>query len=248
MPCAIILPDMLYKEMKKKVGMTIMSVLFGATVGLCQNSFVATGGTATNPQGAVASISIAQPYVSMTDGGLFGMQRNYVMKVSSISTNPISDVSVELDGNVGELDLGEYFTTAGADVLEYSASSSDENVVRVALDGTQLKLTLNQEGSAVVTVMAKNSDGEQSVLSFTVTVEPPQNPTAITEVEQGMAVSVIGKTIVVSNVDGAFVAIYDVSGKCVYSCRNARSVSAAMKLPGTYVVRFGEKRQTVVVQ
>ena len=170
------------------------------------------------------------------------------MKVSSISTNPISDVSVELDGNVGELDLGEYFTTAGADVLEYSASSSDENVVRVALDGTQLKLTLNQEGSAVVTVVAKNADGEQSVLSFTVTVEPPQNPTAITEVEQGMAVSVIGKTIVVANVDGASVAIYDVSGKCVYSCRNARSVSAAMKLPGTYVVRFGEKRQTVVVQ
>ena len=78
-----------------------------------------------------------------------------------------------------------------------------------ALDGTQLKLTLNQEGSAVVTVMAKNADGEQSVLSFTVTVEPPQNPTAITEVEQGMAVSVIGKTIVVSNVDGASVAIYD---------------------------------------
>lgn len=234
--------------MKKNVVMTILSVLFCAMVGHCQNSVVVTGGTAYNSQGYAASISVGQPYVSSSDGGLFGMQRNYVMKVSSISTNPISDVFVELDGNVGELDLGEYFTTVGTEVLQYSASSSDENVVCVALNGTLLKLTLNNEGDAVVTVVAKNSDGEQSVLSFTVTVEPPRNPTGVTEIEQGMAVSVIGNTIVVANVDGASVSIYDVLGKCVYSCRNARSVSAAMKQPGTYVVLFGEKRQTVVVQ
>ena len=232
--------------MKKKVGMTILSVLLGATVGLCQNSFVATGGTATNPQGAVAGISVAQPYVSMNNGSLFGIQRAYNMKISSISTNPISDVSVELDGNVGELNLDEYFSVVGAETLKYSASSSNEDVVRVVLNDNVLVLVLNNEGSAEITVVAESSRGEQSSLSFTVAVAPKQ--TSVETVENETLVSVSGNTIEMKNVQGTSVFIYDITGKCVYSCRNATAVSASIRQPGTYVVKVGEKQQMVVVQ
>lgn len=234
--------------MKKKVGLTFLSILFGMVTGLCQNSVVVTGGTASNSQGYAAGISVGQPYVSSENGSLFGMQRNYVMKISAISTNPISDVSVALDGNVGEINLNDYFTANDAEDLQYSASSSDENVVRVALNGTKLRLMLNQQGSALVTVVAKNSADEQSVLSFTVTVEPPTNPLSINAVEQKMAVSVIGRNILVNNAGGKYVAIYDMAGKCVYSCLNAYSISAMIKIPGTYVVRFGKNSQTVIVK
>ena len=234
--------------MKKKVGLIFLFVLVGMATGICQNSVVVTGGTASNSQGYVAGISVGQPYVSSNNGSLFGMQRNYVMKISSISSNPISDVSVALDGNIGEINLNEYFTANEAEELRYSASSSDENVVRVALNGTLLRLTLNQQGSALVTVVAKNSADEQSVLSFIVTVDPPTNPLSINAVEQKNAVSVIGSTILVNNVEGKYVAIYDMAGKCVYSCQNAYSISATIKIPGTYVVRFGKNSQTVIVK
>ncbi|MBP5724494.1 MAG: hypothetical protein J6X18_13105, partial [Bacteroidales bacterium] len=177
----------------------------------------------------------------------FGIQRNYVVKFTSITTNPILDVEVELNGNVGDLNLDEYFIEKAGETLTYTASSSDENVVRATVDGNTLRLVLQNEGTAVITVVATNSKGEQSSLSYTVSVAP-RDPTAVDAVDGETTISVIGKTVAVRNLQGAAIAIYDVMGRCVYSCKSAENVSATISLSGTYVVKAGKKQQTIVIQ
>ncbi|MBP5723550.1 MAG: hypothetical protein J6X18_08275, partial [Bacteroidales bacterium] len=103
--------------MKERLCVLATALLMGALAGFCQGSLVATGGTARNAQGATAGISIGQPYVSNGDGSLFGIQRNYVVKFTSITTNPILDVEVELNGNVGDLNLDEYFIEKAGETL-----------------------------------------------------------------------------------------------------------------------------------
>ena len=233
--------------MKERLCVLATALLMGALAGFCQSSLVATGGTARNAQGATAGISIGQPYVSNGDGSLFGIQRNYVVKFTSITTNPILDVEVELNGNVGDLNLDEYFIAKAGETLTYTASSSDENVVRATVDGNTLRLVLQNEGTAVITVVATNSKGEQSSLSYTVSVAP-RDPTAVDAVDGETIISVIGKTVAVRNLQGAPIAIYDVMGRCVYSCKSAENVSATISLSGTYVVKAGKKQQTIVIQ
>jgi hypothetical protein len=73
-------------------------------------------------------------------------------------------------------------------------------------------------------------------------------PTTIQDVLDDVKIMVKGRTIYISNVHERPVAIYDITGKRIYICRNAESIETMVKTVGTYIVMVGEFRQSVVIK
>ncbi|MCQ2959864.1 MAG: hypothetical protein MJ198_06725 [Bacteroidales bacterium] len=233
------------------------------------------------------------------------------------------------DGEAGNVNLGDYFVTDSK--LDYSATSTDDAIVKPVLDGMNLTFVLGKPGTVTITVVATNVKGEKTTLSFSITVEgdedvPPivyenpkerlvalygkattllnsttvgtnpgnyslteyialydlnqkaqamltssagddeitalcdqlekamndytdsQIPTAIGEIANEPMISVVGYTVYISNMNGEPCAVYDISGKCVYSCRDMQNAMVTMRTVGTYIVKIGNKQQNVVIK
>lgn len=79
------------------------------------------------------------------------------------------------DGDTTNIDLSSLFSGAEGDTLTYAAHSSDESLLAVSVDGTDLVLLPNDEsvgGEATVTVTATDSDGTTATLSLVVSIDP----------------------------------------------------------------------------
>ena len=76
------------------------------------------------------------------------------------------------------------FTDPDDDALSYSATTSDDNVVRVAISGATLSVIPVGDGTTTVTVTATDSAGLKATLAFPVTVErlPPRQHNIILRV------------------------------------------------------------------
>lgn len=81
-------------------------------------------------------------------------------------------------GKTKTVALGSYFTDPDGDALEYSASSSDPEVVTASTSGGVLTLAGVARGTAAVTVTATDPDGGNVSHSFPVTV-PNRAPEAV---------------------------------------------------------------------
>ena len=75
--------------------------------------------------------------------------------------------------------VSNYFSDENNDTLNYSANSSDNNIVKAGISGTQIVITAIGVGSATITITA--SDGEfNTTQTFTVSITAPNRaPTAI---------------------------------------------------------------------
>ena len=71
-----------------------------------------------------------------------------------------------------DLDHVGVFEDPDGDVLTYSAVSSVDSVLVVAVDGSEMTLTAGSAGRTEVTVMATDPEGASAEQSFTVTVTP----------------------------------------------------------------------------
>ena len=78
--------------------------------------------------------------------------------------------ALEEGGDSLELDLTGYFRDADGDALRYTATSSDEEAVRVTVSGARLTLDPVVYGSATVTVTASDPAGLTASLRFGVSV------------------------------------------------------------------------------
>jgi len=89
-----------------------------------------------------------------------------------VVTNRIQDQSGTVGGTRIQIDLRGYFIDPDGDQLLFDVVSSDEEVVTVALDGTDIYITLKAPGTTMVTVRATDGKGGTVSQSFTVTVQP----------------------------------------------------------------------------
>ncbi len=82
----------------------------------------------------------------------------------------IPDQTLEEGGGTATVDLTPYFTDVDGDALSYTAVSSDESAVTVAVVGATLTLSPVVTGTATVTVTAADPDGLTAVQTFGVSV------------------------------------------------------------------------------
>ena len=78
---------------------------------------------------------------------------------------------VRLGGSV-LVDLSPVFSDPNGDRLRYSASSSNEAVATVAIEGTGVRIAAQTEGQATIMVKARDPWGLEATQAFGLTVEP----------------------------------------------------------------------------
>ena len=82
---------------------------------------------------------------------------------------------VRLGGSV-LVDLSPVFSDPNGDRLSYSASSSNEAVATVSVEGTGVRIAAQTEGQATIMVKARDPWGLEATQAFGLTVEPKNPP------------------------------------------------------------------------
>jgi len=127
--------------------------------------------------------------VTATDpSGLSATQR-FTVTVTAANQAPravgsIPDQTLTEDGSSRTLDVERYFEDPDGDALTYRASSSRTSVVRVTVSGSELTLDPRNDGTATITVTARDPAGLRAIQTFRVTVAPeaPSGNTVLYEV------------------------------------------------------------------
>ncbi len=86
-----------------------------------------------------------------------------------VRVGKILDQSLE-EGDRMRINGSSYFSDPDDDELSFSAASSDAAVVSAKVSGSEVTLSAGAEGSATVTITAKDPDGLSAASNFTVTV------------------------------------------------------------------------------
>ena len=89
-----------------------------------------------------------------------------------------------IEGETVSVNVSSNFSDPDGDALTYSASSSNPGVVRASMSGSVLTLNGASEGSATVSVTARDPGGLAATLSTTATVEPGNRPPETVETLQ----------------------------------------------------------------
>ena len=121
--------------------------------------------------------------VTATDPGGLSATQTFEVTVSSENRAPvplgsIRDRTIALDRNHVRVTFAENFADPDGDDLRFRASSSDEDVVRPFVEGTDVILVPQDVGRATVSVTATDPDGLSAVQRFQVTIyrQPPRVP------------------------------------------------------------------------
>ena len=174
--------------------------------------------TASSGDEAVATVSVAADQSSLTvnaqargtatvtvtaadgNGGTVEDAFTVTVKAAPDVASDIADVTGLEAGSTQEVSLSGVFTDADGDALSVSASSSDEGkaTVSVSSDGSTLTLTGVAEGTATITVIAQDSDGNPVMDDFAVTVvaQQQQQPSEPANEAPTVSASIADATIV----------------------------------------------------
>ena len=154
--------------------------------------------TAASSNEAVATVSVASDQSALTvtakgrgtatitvtandgKGGAVEDEFTVTVKAGPTVASAIGDVSGLEAEATREVSLSGVFSDADSDALTITAASSDKAIakVTVASDGSKLTLTGVDDGTATVTVTARDSDGNTVSDAFDVSVVGPPSPVA----------------------------------------------------------------------
>ncbi|MFT9848384.1 S-layer homology domain-containing protein [Aneurinibacillus sp. REN35] len=119
--------------------------------------------------------------------------------------NTISQVNKEVTAGVQTVSLSNVFVDSDGDTLSYTATSSNTGVATVAVNGTDVKITPVNAGTATITVTASDGKGGTVQTQFNVTISAPipanHAPTAGTIADQ---TAIIGGGDATISLAGAF--------------------------------------------
>ena len=76
--------------------------------------------------------------------------------------------------------VSQYFSDPDGDPLTYTAKSADESVATTSVDGRDVTVAGVKAGTAEITVLATDPDGESAVQESDAIVEPPNRPPSVT--------------------------------------------------------------------
>ena len=77
-----------------------------------------------------------------------------VSHTAPVPSNTLGDVSLFEQGEAAQINLAKAFTSMSGGEMQFSASSSNDAVVKATVTGTQLTLTPGQKGTATITLTA----------------------------------------------------------------------------------------------
>ena len=147
--------------------------------------------TATSSDERVATASVSADYTTLTVaaqgrgtatvtvtvsdgyGGSVEDVFTITVKAAPVVASAISDVSDIAVGDTRDISLSGVFSDADGDSLTVTASSSDDGkaTITVAADQSKLMVSSVAEGTATITVTARDADNNQVSDAFDVTVE-----------------------------------------------------------------------------
>ena len=88
-----------------------------------------------------------------------------------VAEGAIGARSMTEGGAAVTINVAGNFSDPNGDELTYTASSSDESVATVSVDGSMVTVTPVGAGTAIITVTARDPGGEAAIQEFTVTAE-----------------------------------------------------------------------------
>lgn len=111
------------------------------------------------------------------------------------------DLSLATGFEVYEISLSDVFEDEDGDNLVITASSGDETVVLVEIDGFTLSLIEQDNGSAIITVTATDEDGRTVSDQFTLTIGSNNSPTVENAIsDQSLSAGFSAATVELANV------------------------------------------------
>ena len=174
--------------------------------------------TAASSDEAKATVSVAADYATLTvnaqargtatitvtasDGNGGTAEDSFTVKVKAAPdvASDIADVRGLEAGSTQEVSLSGVFTDADGDALTVTASSGDEAVATVSVSADHSALTVAgvAEGTATITVIAQDSDGNLVMDDFAVTVvaQQQQQPSEPANEAPTVSASIADATIV----------------------------------------------------
>ena len=99
-----------------------------------------------------------------------------------------------------------------------------------------------------VTKPLKSESGPFAIAISNIAEVENETPEAVADIQNTYSISVKYKSIIINNIQNEDVAIYDVTGKCLYSVPKAKQVETTVPIAGTYVVKIGDAQQNVIVK
>ena len=92
-----------------------------------------------------------------------------------VAVGTLPDRTLSVEGGVVTFDVATAFEDPDGDPLTFAASSSQESVAAVVLEGSKATLTPQAEGTSTITVTATDAGGSNATATqtFAVTVTPP---------------------------------------------------------------------------
>ncbi len=129
----------------------------------------------------VASRSLGRTAIAVTAADGQGLQttQTFAVTVQPRNRGPkartLGSQRVRL-GGTALVDLSPVFSDPNGDPLRYSASSSNEAVATVSVEGTGVHITAQTEGQATIMVKARDPWGLEATQAFGLTVEPKTPP------------------------------------------------------------------------
>lgn len=117
--------------------------------------------------------------ITLTDQIGGQTQQNFVYKVVSHTApqlvSTLSDVSLFEQGEAAKISLENVFKAMGGNEMQFSATTSNESVVKASVKGNMLTLTPAEKGEATITITA-NDQGKRTSTTIKVRVTDKNAP------------------------------------------------------------------------
>ena len=114
--------------------------------------------------------------VTARDPGGEAATQRFTVAAEEANLAPVPEGSINVQrltegGDAVTINVASNFSDANGDELTYTASSSDESVATVSVDGSMVTVTPVGAGTATITVIARDPGGKAAFQRFTVTAE-----------------------------------------------------------------------------
>ncbi len=134
--------------------------------------------TVSITRAALSATGTATITVTATDPGGLSATQTFTANVGQIYSPPVAEGTIPnqtltVGGPAGTVDVTNYFSDAGNNILTYTAVSSDTSKVTVSVSNATVTLTPVAVGTSTITVTATNPNNLSATQTFTVTVVPP---------------------------------------------------------------------------
>ncbi len=174
--------------------------------------------------------------VTATDPGELSATQEFGVTVEEANEPPMAEGTIDdvtvVAGSEVTVDVVANFSDPDGDDLTYAATSSDDAVATVAMEGAMVTVTGVAPGSATVTVTASDAGMASASLEFGVTVTPPPVPPEIVD-------TIPTHDMIVDSMVVLDVASYFEDAELTYAATTSDEAVAVASVDGSMVTTTG---------